>query len=285
MVHNRSRKFPFSSAVLAWAALLAVAGCNGGGEPAPAGGGVEKPAPAKPPQRPPFLVYETSGRKLLLDAFGKHREKKLAQKIYTAAHALRIEDRLGGPTVVLRLDRKVMWQIDEKSRTYREATFGELAAQVEHDKKLLSLQLKDRKLPAARRRALEVALGRRRPRVAVKTGEKPVPLLARQCRHVRYFEDGQLRIEEWVARDLVSPCDLTEVRALTGDFSRDLLRELQGRRGFGLKTRVVGRLPTVPRLTEIAVTELELPAKLDPTLFELPAGYKKAAPRRRPPRD
>ena len=62
-------------------------------------------------------------------------------------------------------------------------------------------------------------LGRRQPRVTVETGSRPVEILGRRCRHVSYYEDGRLRIEEWVAEDLALPCDLTEVRSLTGDFS------------------------------------------------------------------
>jgi hypothetical protein len=114
--------------------------------------------------------------------------------------------------------------------------------------------------------------------VTVETDPEPVEILGRSCRHVTYFEDGVVRVEEWTCDEVSMPCDLTEVKALTGDFSRELLGRLRGRRGFGLKTKVTGRLPTLPRLTETEVVSLRTPEELDPALFELPAGCRKVVP-------
>ncbi|MHC4914444.1 MAG: hypothetical protein ACYTGB_03050 [Planctomycetota bacterium] len=271
-----------SLTLLAAGVLVAAAGCTGGSGASPAGGAEPPPAGrAAPVQRPPFIVYETSGRQVITDALGNTREVKLRRKLFASARALRTEDLGGGPTVIMRLDRKVMWFLDAPARRYIQQTFGQYAARYDADRKLLSGQLSDTKLPPERRRALEVMLGRRQPRVTVENDPDPVEILGRKCRHVSYYEDGRLRVEEWVAEDLVLPCNLTEVRSLTGDFSKELLRRLHGRRGFGMRTRVIGRLPTLPRITETRVTELELPEKLDAKLFELPEGYTKLVPRPR----
>ncbi len=266
--------------------VAAAAGCRGGGaEPPPhPGKNGEAPAgkPPKPPaQRPRFLVYETKVRQVVTEALGRTRERKFRRRIYASAQALRTEDPAGGPTVIVRLDRKVMWQLDAAKRTYSQATFDQYAERFDNDRKLLSLQLKDKKMPAAKRRALEVILGIRRLEVVVKAEPEPVALLGRRCRRVRYYEGGALRVEAWAAEGLVSPCNLNAVLALTGDFSPELLKKLRGRPGFGLKTRIIGRLPTLPRITETEVTKLTLPEKLSPALFEIPAGYRKYVP---PPR-
>ncbi len=265
------------------AGMLAVAaGCTGGTGASPAGG-AEPPEsrPAAPVQRPAFIVYQTSGRQVITDALGNTRETKPRRRIYASARALRTEDLDGAPPVIMRLDRKVMWFLETKEHRYNQQTFGQYAARFDADRKLLSGQLANRKLPPEKRRLLEGMLGRRQPRVTVENDPQPVEILGRRCRHVSYYEDGRLRIEEWVAENLALPCDLTEVRSLTGDFSKELLRRLRGRRGFGMKTRVFGRLPTVPRITETEVVKLELPEKLDEKLFELPAGYTKVVPRAR----
>ena len=256
-----------------------VAGCAGG-EARPAG------EPAREAARPAFLVYETTGRKIMTDAFDREQEVRLSQRIYASDKGLRTEtkvnvaDKAGavGMVGILRLDRKLMWQLDPVERTYSEVTFAEAAESVRGVRELLGRRLADEKLSPEQRRGLEVALGRRQPKVEVKVDPETVEVLGRRCRHVSYFEDGQLRIEEWAAEDLVIPCDMSEVRALTGDFSPGLLKELKGRRSFALKFRIVGRLPAsgIPRLSEVEVTRLERPEKLDPALFEVPEGYRLA---------
>jgi hypothetical protein len=263
--------------------VLAAAGCAGGPGapetgPAPSGPGTEA-------ARPPFLVYETTGRKVMVNAFDKEQEVKLSQRISASEKGLRTETKTQGladpgPVGVLRLDRRLMWQINASERTYAEVTFAEAAESVRGVRELLAQRLKTEKFSPERRRALEVALGQRQPKVEVKADPETVELLGRKCRHVRYFEDGELRIEEWAAEGLVIPCDMSEVRALTGDFSPGLLKELKRRQSFALKARIIGRLPGsgIPRLSEFEVTKLELPEKLDPALFEVPAGYKLARP-------
>ena len=60
-----------------------------------------------------------------MDALGNRKTVRLSQRVYACATALRLEDRLEGPTDVMRLDRKVVWRLDHKRRTYRQVTFGE----------------------------------------------------------------------------------------------------------------------------------------------------------------
>jgi hypothetical protein len=268
------------------AALVALAGCAGGsGAPTAPAPGAQKPAaaPAAEPEavKPPFIVYETTGRRVMVNDLGKASDVQVAQRIWACAKGLRTENLDGaGPAGILRLDRKVMWQLDAAAKTYTETSFAEAVAGVMDIREVLAARLKDPKLAPEKRRALEVALGLRPPKVEVKADPEPVELLGRKCRHVRYFEDGELRLEEWAAEGLIIPCDLSEVRALTGDFSAGLLAELKRRRSFALKSRLIGRLPApgIPRLSEFEVTKLELPEKLDPQLFEIPEGYQLAKP-------
>ena len=269
--------------------FLGTGGCFGGTGPDSGGGAGEPPpsgksaAPAPPEVRhPAFLVYEITGRKTVADDLGNKREAKVAQRISASAKALRTEDLNSAAVTIIRLDRKVMWQLDGERRAWREATFGELARQVEGVRKVLALSLKDESLGAEKRRRLELALGLRQPKVEVKTDPQGAELLGHKCRHVSYYEDGELRVQEWAAEDLASPCDLAEVQRLTGDFSAGLLEERRRRKGFALKTKVFGRLPTAPQAIETEVTKLETPEKLDPETFDIPKGYTQLkAPERR----
>jgi len=262
--------------------LLALIGCNGNkggnGSDDPSGGGSTRTVPA----RPEFLLYESNSRKVIEDALGNRKTVRVEQTVKVCRNALRFDDSSGKTSSIIRLDRKVVWRLDHVKRTYMQGTFAEHAAQVEGIKRLLATQLGDAKLSAAQRRSIEIAIGRRQPRVNEKVDPEPVRLLGHKCRHVSYFEDGNLRVEEWVADDVKLPCDLTELRRLTGDFSSDLLARLKARPGLALKLRVLGRLPTSPRLEERTVTRVALPAKLAPGLFELPPNYTRSrAPARR----
>lgn len=274
-------RFWFAAAL--FAAFAVFSGCSD--RPAASGGeaaaGTESTAPEA--VRPAFLVYETTGRQLMSNELGKEQEITVEQRILAGSQGLRTEPRganAGGPVAILRLDRKVLWQLDDSKKTYLQVTFGEVAQSVQEVRDLLARSLKEDKLAPERRRALETAFGMRQPKVEVKVDPKTVELLGHKCRHVSYYEDGELRIEEWAAEDLVIPCDMSEVRALTGDFSPGLLKELKGRRSFALKSRIYGRLPmpNIPRVSQIEVTKLETPEKLDASLFEVPPGYKPAQP-------
>jgi hypothetical protein len=255
---------------------LVFSGCNGGGynggRENPPNGGTTRPDP----KRPDFLIYASTSRKVLKDALGNRKVVRVKQQVKVSRTALRFDDPSGDSSNIIRLDRKVVWRLDHKKRTYMQGTFAQHAAQVEGVKKLLAGQLGNKKLSAAERRSIEIAIGRRQPKVTEKVDPQSVQLLGRKCRHISYYEDGKLRIEEWIADDVVLPCDLTELRSLTGDFSRDLLERLKAHRGLALKLRVLGRLPTSPRMEERTVTRVELPARLDAGLFELPADYTRA---------
>jgi hypothetical protein len=267
---------PRLAALLVLALAAPACSSSGGQTPSPAAQAPGEAAPAEP-KRPAFLVYEQKGRRLTVDAFGKPVETAVRQKVLASATALRTENLDGGGVEIVRLDRKVMWRLDPAKKTYQQATFGELAAQVENIKAFLRRRLKDKDLPAAEKRALLVALGEARPKVTVEADAETVEMLGRRCRHVRYLEDGVLRVEQWLTEDLASPADLGEVRALTGNVSAELLAKFAARHGFSLRTRVLGRLPAVqPRLAEQEVTALETPEKLDPGLFEIPQGYTRA---------
>jgi hypothetical protein len=262
--------------ILALALVVAVAGCGPGGESAPTRVKAEAgAATATEPRRPAFISYEATGRRVLVDALGKETEVPFKVRFWASARALRSQELPDGPAEILRLDRKVIWRLDPAGQTFRQATFGECAEEVDGIRRLLSGQLGTPNLPEGQRRSLEVALGRRQPKITVKADEETVELLGRRCRHLSYYEDDCLRIEEWVTDELALPCDLGEVRALFGDFSRELLRQMAARRGMGLRTRVFGRLPNRPRLEERELTLLEIPDRLDPGLFEIPPGYSR----------
>ncbi|HOX04866.1 MAG TPA: hypothetical protein PK280_00580 [Planctomycetota bacterium] len=276
--------------------LLAPAGCFRGQEASagPDGPGAAGQAPAGPVPdvaalRPPFLVYETTGRRVMTDALGNDSESRLAQRIYASDKGLRTETlspasgarpSAPAPVGILRLDRKLMWQINAADGTYAEVTFAEAAESVRGVRELLARRLREERLPPEKRRAYEVVLGQRQPRIEVRADPQTVEILGRKCRHISYLEDGELRIEEWAAEGLLIPCDMSEIRALTGDFSPGLLKELRRRQSFALKARIIGRLPGsgIPRLSEFEVTRLELPEKLDPGLFEVPAGCRLTRP-------
>ncbi len=264
--------------------VLVVCGCNGRNGGAGSDNSRNAGVVKTDPKRPDFLRYESSSRKVIEDAFGNRRTIRVEQKVSVSRKALRFDEVSGDASSIIRLDRKVVWRVDHRKRTYMQGTFAEHAAQVETVKRLLAGQLSDKKLKTTQRRSIEIAIGRRQPKVTEKVAPETVQLLGRKCRHVSYYEDGKLRIEEWIAGDVVLPCDLTELRQLTGDFSRDLLVKLKAHPGLALKLRVLGRLPTSPRLEERTVAKVELPAKLDPKIFELPANYTPAKPPKRRPR-
>ncbi len=229
--------------------------------------------------RPAFMVCRASGRREHPGAGGKSREKIFKHLIRASKYALRSDNIAEGSSEVVRLDQKLFLKFDHRRRTYTRMTFGEYAKMVEGLRAYIA-----RKIPkgatAEDRYRLEVMIGRRRPLVKVEQVPGFKEMLGRKCRLIRYYEDRQLRLEEWVAEGLCMPCDLAEVRALSGDFSRELLEKIAARKGLSLKSRVIGRLPGRPRLEERTVSSLSFPDKLSPEIFEIPAGYRKVSPPR-----
>jgi hypothetical protein len=231
--------------------------------------------------RPEFMICQANGRREYPGADGKSRTKVFLHTIRAAKYALRSDNKAEGLSEVVRLDQKLFLKFDHRRKTYARVTFGQYAKMVEGVRSYIAGHLLQKAEGQARAR-LEVLLGRRRPQIKVERVPGLKEILGRQCQLIRYYEDRQLRLEEWVASDLLMPCDLAEVRALSGDFSRELLQELSSRKGFSLKSRVIGRLPGRAPLEERTVTSLSFPDKLSPEIFEIPPGYRKVTPRRAP---
>jgi len=270
------RKALAGTALLGLLAAALAAGCLGSGS---AGGAGADGATSDPARRPAFLVYETSGRKTVLNDLGRSSEIQIADRVWARAGAMRTEDRRSGRAAILRLDRKLYWDLDSGRHVCSEATFRDISAAADVDRRKLVAILtaaEQNGSDPARRRQLETLRGQRQPVVEVKEDAERQVILGHPCRRLRFYEDGELRIDGWAAEDLDSPCDPGEFLAATGDFSPGLLAELRRRPGLFLRKKTYGRLLAVPRVAESEVVKLETPPQLDPALFEVPPGYTRA---------
>lgn len=271
-------KTPVALAVPALAAAALAAGCFGsGGAGGPAGPG----AAGGSPGRPAFLAYETSVRRIMVNDLGRETEVRSVERVSVRAGAMRTEDSRTGGADVLRPDRKLLWHLEPARRLYAETSFREMAAAADAGRRkvvAILLAAEESGSDPARRKRLETILGKRQPAVEVKEDPERQTILGHPCRHLRFYEDGELRIDGWAAEDLELPCDLGEFMAVTGEYSPGLIAELKRRPGLFLRKRNFGRmlLSEVPRLSESEVTQLETPAAIDPALFEVPRGYTRA---------
>lgn len=266
------RNPPPALVVPALAAALLAAGCLGSGDPG---------APPGSSRRPAFLVYEYSVRKVMVNDLGRESESRTVERVSVRAGAMRTEDTRTGRAVVLRMDRKASWGLDPAARTFVEITFRDQAAIADSGRRrtvAILMAAEESGSDPARRRRLETLLGKRQPVVEVREDAERQTILGHPCRRLRFFEDGELRIDGWAAEDLELPCDLADFMAVTGEYSPGLIAELRRRPGLFLRKQSYGRmlLSEVPRMTESEVTRLETPAALPPETFEVPAGFARA---------
>ena len=176
-------------------------------------------------------------------------------KVYVRHRMVRAEDTEARKIIIARLDKGLIWGINETDGTYSEVTIKELA---------------DDSKEAQR------DTGASKAAVTVEEGRTEETIAGYPCRKYTLIMDGQPLLHTWntAALDVPEKKDLYDYIQARGGFPKALLDKARGLPGFPLRVRDVENIGTqkVAAFREITLIKFD---PVDAKLFELPQGLKK----------
>ena len=207
------------------------------------------------------------------------------QKVFLRKGAMRIEAADGSSIEIVRLDKERIWTLDPAAKTYEEVSFDDLREKIGKETEKLREDWPEEKLkqyPPSKRRIIEKKLGLVKPDVKVEEGSEARTICDLECREVRIIEDGQPRVDAWMAarEDLAQAAEaireFSVLLELSGALHKDVLEAL--RRGWGglpVDLTISTSDGMVSRSRRTLLTSIERARKPDPALFEIPEGFKR----------
>jgi hypothetical protein len=187
---------------------------------------------------------------------------------------------------IFRLDKKMMYMVDNQKKEYSEMTFSELEAYAKKANKQLegmSEQLKN--MPPEQRKAMEkmmgsMGLGGQASKIdVIKTGEKKT-ICGYSCVKYTMNENGKEVGSVWTTTGVpgydAMQKDMKEFSqrmAAQMPKAKEMMEAFKKVEGFPVETTMAGITTTVTKIEKKTVAASE---------FEVPAGYKKVAPKEIP---
>ncbi len=213
---------------------------------------------------------------------GAAADEVAPQRLFIGAGAMRLDDlRPGGRSVIVRLDREVLWEIDPRLRMYVEQPFAALRRRrlkAEREREEKRLQALERLEGAELEAWLERKGLRRDGKRIVRTEHLgPETIGHWHTEHVRIVLNDKPVIELWTTDDIAQyapPPELFEFYDKVGLFPDDVVAALREVRGFPVRMHAEIDLDTLGAEIETQVASVhDWPE--DPSRFELPQGYRR----------
>ncbi len=217
-------------------------------------------------------------------------DRVLSNHSYYMPHMFKITMVDMGNTMIIRLDKKMVYDIDNNEKTYSEQTFDEWDAQMKKmgqkaNAQMEELQKQMQNMPAEQRKMMEQMMGGQMPgknkdaKIEVtKTGETR-KIAGLGCTKYSVTKDGKEALALWVTKDLKS---FDKMRKDMQDFSsRMMASDFQGAKGL---VEAVNKVDGFPMETDmqggikVEVTKVER-KDIASNEFEVPAGYTKVKPK------
>jgi len=178
-------------------------------------------------------------------------------KVYVRHRMVRAEDIEARKVIIARLDKGLIWGINEADGTYSEVPIKELGD-----------DWKEAQRDAGENKPAKAA-------VTVEEGSTEETIAGYPCRKYTLIMDGQPLLHTWntTAIDVPEKKDLYDYIQARGGFPKALLDKARGLPGFPLRVRDVENIGTqkVAAFREITLIKFD---PVDAKLFELPQGLK-----------
>ncbi len=224
---------------------------------------------------------------------GSTSGEKRRQTLYIKGDRLRLVDEEAGVDCVVRLDKKVIWEIDHKNKKYVETHFSYFEAnRRERERNRLNLiKALNERFAGMQRRTLAARRGfllDENEKVIEKitagteqTG-RTAEIAGHKCRQVLIKEDARLVFELWLTDEIKLPQSVIRFYRDSGMLSEPVRKELDELKGFPLKVVAHIDVGVLQVKVEAEATKVEERGLKDED-FELPEGYecgkvKKAEP-------
>lgn len=216
---------------------------------------------------------------------GPIQDERLGEMYYAPKMFKDVEKGNDGRTIIVRLDKEVIYQINAKDKTYSEMTFAELEKFMQQmtsksDERMAALREKMKNMPEERRKMMEKMMGDKMPGQAkeakidvTNTGDKKT-VSGFSCTKYVVTRDGQEQMELWATKD-VKIFDsmrkdfeqytkrMSAMSPMAGKGYFEAMRKVEG---FPMETHMGDIVTVVTKIEKRSIPASE---------FEVPAGYTK----------
>jgi hypothetical protein len=213
-------------------------------------------------------------------------DRAISSQSYYMPHMFRSEAKDMGDITIVRLDKKMIYQIDTNEKTYSEMTFDEWEAQMKKmgakmDARMDELKKKMENMPEQQRKMMEQMMG---AQMAAKTKDAKIDVVKSGeskeisgfgCTKYSITKDGKETLTLWVTKDLKG---YDNMRKDMEEFtSRMMASDFQGMKSYADAIKKVDGFPMETDMQgglKVEVTKLER-KNIPASEFEVPAGYTK----------
>ncbi len=218
-------------------------------------------------------------------------DRVIASQSYYMPHMFKSTTVDMGNVLIVRLDKKMIYQIDKNEKTYSETTFDEWEARIKamgqkRDAQMDDLSKKMEEMPEEQRKMMEQMMGAQMAakkgtdaKVEVKKTGESKKIAGFGCTKYSVTSDGKETIALWATKDLkgydAMRKDMEEftARMTTSDFQgmKSYAEAIKKVDGFPMQTDLQGGI-------KVEVTKVER-KEIAANEFEVPGGFTKVAPK------
>ncbi len=218
-------------------------------------------------------------------------DRVIAAQSYYMPHKFKSTTPDMGNAMIVRLDKKMIYQIDPTEKTYSEMTFDEWEAQMKKmsqkmDAQTEELQKKMESMPEEQRKMVEQMMGNQMAakkgkdaKIDVKKTGETKKIAGLGCTKYTVTRDGKEALALWATKDLKG---FDTMRKDIQEFSsRMMASDFQGTKGLAEAMNKVDGFPMETDMqggVKIEVTKVER-KEIAASEFEVPAGYTKVKPK------
>jgi len=215
---------------------------------------------------------------------------KTPQKSFAISKMFKHVDDGENRTMIVRLDREMMYVVDTEKKTYWQMTFAEMEAMmkeasVKMDAAMAEMEEAMKNMPPEQRKAVEQMMGKQMMglakggKVDVTAAGETKSIAGYTCRKYVATRGEEELVTVWATKEVKSFESLQKdwmafnkrLLAMNVSMGKPLMEAFQKFDGFPMETTIAGVNTVVTKVQERSIPEAE---------FEVPAGYTKEDPPR-----
>lgn len=203
------------------------------------------------------------------------------EKAYYKTGKMKIANLTTGKHIIIRLDKELMWNVDDKSKSYTEVTFAEMERSMDEAKSAMKDQMKD--MDPEERKMMEKLMGKKLgsafgsgegTEITVKQTGKRKKILDYDCEQVIMYLNNQQLMEMWMTDKYDLGSEFLKLYERMGFLKGKLSEEAKKIRGISVLSKAsfdsgMGKIDTETKVTKIEATSVS------DSEFDVPKGYAK----------
>lgn len=203
------------------------------------------------------------------------------EKAYYKIGKMKIANLTTGNIIIIRLDKELMWTIDEKNKSYTEMTFADMERSMDEAKSAMKDEMKD--MDPEQRKMMEKLMGKKLgsalgsgdgAEITVKQTGKKKKILDYDCEQIIMYLNNQQLMEMWMTDKYDLGSEFLKLYERMGFLKGKLSEDAKKIRGISILSKAsfdtgMGKIDTETKVTKIESTSVS------DSEFDVPKGYAK----------